>query len=187
MQEKIAACAQHLFETEGYHQVSMRRIANEIGCSPMTLYKYYDAKIDILRTLWSDVFGLIFDELDALAAKKMAPHDRLSALSSAYVTYWLEHTEHYRLVFMAEGVTQPEVSVFMDDSKVIARYQVFAAAILEAAGGVSQDVLKLKSDALICFLHGIAHNLITMTGYSWPNVDNLIDIALSGISETKKM
>ena len=136
------------------------------------------------------MFGLIFDELDeldALAAKKMAPHDRLSALSSAYVTYWLEHTEHYRLVFMAEGVTQPEVSVFMEDPKLIARYNVFAVAILDATGELSQEALKLKGDALVCFLHGIAHNLITMTGYSWPNVDNLIDIALSEISKTEKV
>ena len=186
MREEIAACAQRLFQAEGYGQVSMRRIASEIGCSPMTLYKYYDAKIDILRTLWADVFSVVFDELDALAATEMTPHDRLATLSSAYVTYWLDHTEHYRLVFMAEGVTQPDVSLFMDDPGIILRYRLLADAILAANLDASPEALKQKLDALLCFLHGIAHNLITVSGYSWSSVDDLIGIALSGIDGTTK-
>jgi len=49
MRARIAGEAKRLFQTEGYSQVSMRRISKEIGCAPMTLYKYYEAKIDILR------------------------------------------------------------------------------------------------------------------------------------------
>lgn len=181
MRHEIAVCAENLFQAEGYGQVSMRRIANEIGCSPMTLYKYYDAKIDILRTLWSDVFSLVFDKLDALSATQMKPNARLAALSSAYVKYWLDHTEHYRLVFMAEGVTQPDVSLFMDDPKITLRFQVLADAVLAANSDADRDDHKQKLDALLCFLHGIAHNLITISGYSWSAHDDLIDIALSGI------
>jgi len=66
MRQEIANIATRLFQEEGYAKISIRRIASEIGCSPMTLYKYYPAKIDILRTLWADIFNDLFDKLEAL-------------------------------------------------------------------------------------------------------------------------
>ena len=143
----------------------------------MTLYKYYDAKIDILRTLWAGVFEEVFDQLDALYKSELAPHSKLTLLAMAYVDYWLTNTEHYRLVFMADGVTQPDVSIFIDNPAIVARYQVFANAIMETQTGLSQETLKLKLDALICFLHGIAHNLITISGYEWSAASDLVKLA----------
>lgn len=183
MRAEIAASAQHLFQTEGYSQVSMRRIASDIGCSPMTLYKYYDAKIDILRTLWADVFGRVFDRLDTLETAGAAPRERLTRLANSYVDYWLNHTEHYRLVFMADGVTQPDVSIFIDNPEIIARYQIFASAIIDVTGELPADVLKLKLDGLICILHGITHNLITISGYDWSAAQELVDITTRGLIE----
>jgi AcrR family transcriptional regulator len=177
MRKKIAASAQRLFQTEGYGHVSMRRIAKDVGCSPMTLYKYYDARIDILRTLWADVFRQVFNQLDVLDVKDFAPREKLSLLATTYVEYWLNHTEHYRLVFMADGVTQPEVSIFIDTPEIVARYQVFANAIMAGQIDLSPDTLKLKLDGLICILHGIAHNLITISGYDWSAASDLVEIA----------
>jgi len=182
MREKIAASTQQLFQTEGYRQISMRRIATEVGCSPMTLYKYYDAKIDILHTLWADVFNAVFDDIDALQISQASARERLTSLATAYVDYWLDHTEHYRLVFMAEGVTQPDVSLFIESPDVAARFEVFAIAIIQAVPSeISQDLLKKKLDAMICFLHGIAHNLITISGYDWPSTGYLIEVAIRGV------
>jgi len=145
MREKIAASAKRLFQAEGYAHVSMRRIAKDVGCSPMTLYKYYDARIDILRTLWADVFRQVFDQLDALNFTDLAPREKLSLLATTYVYYWLNHTEQYRLVFMADGVTQPEVSIFVDNTEIVTRYQVFANAIMEAHKEISPDMLMMGS------------------------------------------
>jgi hypothetical protein len=42
---------------------------------------------------------------------------------------------------------------------------------------LSPDTLKLKLDGLICILHGIAHNLITISGYDWSAASDLVEIA----------
>ena len=182
MREKIAASTQQLFQTEGYRQISMRRIAKEVGCSAMTLYKYYDAKIDILHTLWAGVFEEVFNGLDALEMAEESPRKQLTLLASAYVDYWLENSEHYRLVYMTEGVNQPDVSIFIENPDIVARYQVFGVAIMNASSKeLTGDELRRKLDALICFLHGIAHNLITISGYDWPSTDYLIDVAIGGV------
>jgi len=181
MREVIAASTKELFQNEGYRQISMRRIASEVGCSPMTLYKYYDSKIDILHTLWADVFKAVFNELNKLEIAKKSPREQLLQLATAYIQYWLDNSEHYRLVFMTEGVDQPEVGNFIEDPEIVAHYQVFAIAIMNAsAEETPESELIRKNDALVCFMHGIAHNLITVSQYDWTPSDYLIEMAVRG-------
>lgn len=68
-----------LFSQEGFAAVSMRRLAQESGCTPMTLYKYFKNKFEILGMLWADVLGDLFDRLDRLAATESDPVVRLGA------------------------------------------------------------------------------------------------------------
>lgn len=183
---EIAAAAAGLFETHGVAHISMRRIAAEVGCAPMTLYKYYDAKIDILRTLWGGVFDTLFGQLRTIAEGEHDAQRRLKRLCTAYVSFWLENPSLYRLVFMADGVTQPDVSVFIQGDDIAQHYNLFAAAIAAAtatatAKGGDMTLIKTRSEALICFLHGIAHNRITMSGYDWPDLDGLVDMAIGGL------
>jgi len=185
MREKIAKEAKRLFQTEGYKQISMRRIAKEIGCAPMTLYKYYDAKIAILRTLWGSVFNDLFNALDEIKFNDKAPRRWLSELSLGYVNYWIEHQDHYRLVFMSEGVMQPDVSIFINNTEIVARFQIFSKSLMALHDNqLNPDALKCKLDALICFLHGIAHNKITMSGYQWSHIDDLVAIAIQGVADS---
>lgn len=182
MRKKIASSTRQLFEEHGYSQISMRRIAQEVGCSAMTLYKYYDAKIDILHTLWSDVFKAVFDKLDALPFDQESSREQLTLLTAAYVDYWLDNPEHYRMVFMTEGVKQPDVSVFLEDPHVMLQQNLFANAIAQAsATTLTKTVLSQKLGALICFANGIAHNLITISGQDWPATDYLVGSAINGV------
>ncbi|MEM9669991.1 MAG: TetR/AcrR family transcriptional regulator [Pseudomonadota bacterium] len=181
MRRRIADAAHRLFKADGYSKVSMRRIAAEVGCTPMALYNYYDSKIDILRTLWDSVFDTLFAEIAAFGSDtdKTA---YLTRISSAYVNYWLRNEDHYRLVFMAEGVTQPDVSIFLDGRKSLERFAIFAEALIDANDApMDSDQLKRKLDLLICLLHGIAHNQLTISGYPWTAADMLIEDGVKAI------
>lgn len=181
MRGEIAGIAKQLFQDEGYATISMRRIAGEIGCSPMTLYKYYDAKIDILRTLWADVFNELFDQLEAISE---TGENRLQYLASTYVHYWLNHTEYYRLVFIADGVTQPDVDIFIDSPELVKHLAILAQAISDSfSDELAPAALKSKLDALLCFLNGIAHNLITISGYSWSEPDKMVAMAVRAVTD----
>ncbi|MEL7453060.1 MAG: TetR/AcrR family transcriptional regulator [Pseudomonadota bacterium] len=132
MRRRIAEAARSLFETNGYATVSMRRIAKEVGCTPMALYSYYDAKIDILRTLWTGVLDSVFYGIERVP-KDRDPTEYFAEISCQYVAYWLQNPDHYRLVFMAEGVTQPHVNTFLDEQDSAARYAVFAKGLADAS------------------------------------------------------
>lgn len=182
MRARIAQTAIRLFRTQGYSAVSMRRLAQELGCAPMTLYTYYDAKIDILRHIWELVFDELFTGLAKTAAARRTPAKRLTALSIAYVEYWLAHPDHYRMVFMSEGVSQPDVSVFIGSTDIVARYGILFNALAETLDLHEQDpALKKKADLLVCLLNGIAHNKITMNGYDWTQTKTLVKTAVEGM------
>jgi AcrR family transcriptional regulator len=48
----IVVAATGLFLNDGYEQVSMRKIASQIGCSPTNLYNHFKNKEEILLFWW---------------------------------------------------------------------------------------------------------------------------------------
>ena len=181
MRSQIAACALKLFQQEGYAAISMRRLAQEAGCTAMTLYQYYDSKFDILSALWAEVFGRLFDELGRIALTECDPKERLNAVALGYVSYWLEHREHYFMVFMSGGVSQADVTGFVSGSDTLARFELLHTSLQAALGDDDAEVLRVKAELLLCMLNGIAHNLITIGGYPWSDPEKLVRQAINGL------
>lgn len=182
MRRHITDCALRLFQEDGYDAVSMRRLAGEAGCTVMTLYRYFDRKIDILRQLWAEVFTELFDELDAVAAGEPDPARRLDKVARGYVGYWLSRREHYFLVFMSSGVSQSDVSVFVGDDRVVERFGVLRQCLVGALPpGTDEAAIDLKTQLLLCALNGIAHNLVTISAYPWACPDDLVGAAVAGV------
>ena len=185
MREQIASCALRLFQEEGYEAISMRRLAKEASLTPMTLYKYYDSKIDILRSLWAEVFVELFDELDQIAAKESDLRVRIHSVALRYVTYWLDNPDHYFLVFMSKGISQTEVRGFVEADATLTRFDLLRDCLVRALGDrVDLPMKRLKSELLLCALNGIAHNLITISSYPWSDTEELVRTAIDGLVET---
>lgn len=55
--ERIVAAAIRVADAEGLAQLSMRRIATEVGASPMSLYRYVNDKDDLLVSMMDAAFG----------------------------------------------------------------------------------------------------------------------------------
>lgn len=66
--EQIAAAALAIADAEGFAAVSMRRVAAELGSGTMSLYRYIDAKGDLVALM-----------ADALAAEVLVPGGGLGA------------------------------------------------------------------------------------------------------------
>lgn len=179
MRDTIAAAARRIFLAEGYGSVSLRRLAREVGCTPMALYTYYDSKLDILRRLWAEVFDAAFGEIERARGNGATPALRLKAMACAYVRYWMDHPDHYRLVFMSAGVTQGDVTLFVEADAIADRYAVFG---FELVACVQRDDARMAShaEALICGLIGVAHSHITVSGYPWSSADALVHVLVEG-------
>jgi len=154
--------------------VTMRRLAQEVGCTPMALYGYFSGKAEILQTLWSEILSNLFTRISEV--RDDHPEQRLLRLARTYLSYWLDNPDHYRVLFMTEGVTQTEVSQFLDGEASLAGIGLFRDVMAVLMPGEAD--LRLRNDFLMCALQGIAHCHITMGGYGWSSPDLLSDRAV---------
>jgi AcrR family transcriptional regulator len=182
MRSKIVEHAFQLFKDNGYDAISMRKLATAVGCTPKTLYAYFQTKFDILSVLWSKVFAELFDELDALALAEPDPSTRLEMVARGYVAYWLENPENYFLVFMSGGITRANVDHYIGEQVPRDRFEIFVQCLASAQDKpLSPRTLQLQSEGLICSLNGIAQAHITISGYNWSAPEALIQTSIKGL------
>lgn len=187
MRERIIATARELFATEGFQSVSMRRVAAQAGCSPMALYGYFRNKSELLRHIWEQFFDPLFARVNAAAPAGAPPRERLRAMARAYLAYWLEHPDRYRLVYLNDDQVEDGDTYYAARPDTLARHAVFTEAISEGqkSGEIGAGDPTIMGEALICMMIGVAHNLITVSEHPWSSGETLLDIMLDGVLATR--
>jgi AcrR family transcriptional regulator len=105
----ILDAARELFVTHGYHEVSIRKIAERIEYSPAAIYSYFPSKDDIFFALAEDGFRLLFSYgTSPAAALPDDPVDAIRALFWRYYEFSKEHPEYFALMFLDRSV--PRIS-----------------------------------------------------------------------------
>ncbi len=187
MRNRITDQASKLFKSEGYGAVSMRRLGKELGVTPMTLYTYFPSKLSILSKLWNEILDEVFEKITPELEPQLGARAKLETLSSAYVSYWLENRENYHLVFMSSGLSREDVESFMTESNTSNKFEIFFQLVGETwRENPSGEMIKLKTDQLLCALHGIMHCIITIPGYGWSETDKLIASSVAAVLPTPK-
>ncbi|MCJ8323942.1 MAG: TetR/AcrR family transcriptional regulator [Rhizobiales bacterium] len=177
----IVMHALQLFQTEGYSAISMRRLAKEVGCAPMTIYAHFDGKINILQHLWAVVLDAVFDDIKFKLDHIGAPNERLKIASQSFVDYWVNYPDHFRLVFMSSDKSRPDVDSFIKNKSTLAHFKYFSGlvmTVLNQRHSPTISQIKIQSDMLIGGLIGMAFCRNTIGDYPWADVNQLIDSLL---------
>ena len=105
----ILDAARDLFVAEGYHNVSIRKIAEKIEYSPAAIYSYFPSKDDIFFALAEEGFRILFSPKpgrDLLSAS-----DPIDGIRSAFwrvYEFSRRHPEYFALMFLDRSV--PRIS-----------------------------------------------------------------------------
>ncbi|MBI1808228.1 MAG: TetR/AcrR family transcriptional regulator [Ignavibacteria bacterium] len=102
MRKQILSTAMKLFLEEGFQNVSIRRIADNIEYSPATIYLYFKDKDDILFALHNAGFEELYKRQQEILAIK-DPKKRLRKHGEVYIKFALENPEYYNLMFIMRG------------------------------------------------------------------------------------
>jgi AcrR family transcriptional regulator len=97
--ERLCEAAERLFAEKGPDAVTMRQLAAELGVSPMTPYRYFQDKDDILAAVRANGFNRFAEALEAARAKGGSPSARGAAVGEAYLDFAFEHPHTYKLMF----------------------------------------------------------------------------------------
>lgn len=150
-----------LFADRGFDAVTMRAIANELGCSPMTPYRYFENKDEIFALVRADAFRQFAATQAAAAEAGATPLERLHLLGQAYVQFGVDHPDAYRIMFQLDqgpSESYPELAAQEETT--------FSYLVDAVAGAVGEGLF--VGDPLT-----IAHML-------WAHVHGLVSLHLAG-------
>ena len=88
--QRILASARDLFEREGPAAVSMRRVAEAVGITPMAIYRHFPNREALLKRISDDSFREIARHWDARKAGG-DPVAQLVSIQMIYLDYALAH------------------------------------------------------------------------------------------------
>ncbi|MCA9562540.1 MAG: TetR/AcrR family transcriptional regulator, partial [Myxococcales bacterium] len=94
MRDRILAASRSIFLDEGLDALSMRRVAQEVGISAMTIYIYFENRQAIVLALLREGLALLEHRL-VEATKSDDPMSRIDDLSKAYLDFAEEHPRYY--------------------------------------------------------------------------------------------
>ena len=155
---KIAQAARRLLDKEGVEAVSMRRVAEAVGITPMAIYRHYPDREALLKALADEGF----EELAASLKGKRFTGDletRLAKMADLYLDHALENPRLFELMFLTkrQGARQ-----YPQDFK--ARKSPTATLIADVvAEGMASGELKEDDHWEITFEMGaLSHGLIML-------------------------
>src|SRR3982751_4093027 len=112
VRRSILDAARDLFVTEGYRNVSIRKIAEKIEYSPAAIYGYFPSKDDIFYALADEGFRLLHTSdsgaaMDA-ALDKLEPIEQIRAIFWRLYEFSRQHPQYFELMFVDRSV--PRIS-----------------------------------------------------------------------------
>jgi AcrR family transcriptional regulator len=160
--ERLCEAAERLFAERGPDAVTMRQLASELGVSPMTPYRYFEDKNDILAAVRANGFNRFADALERARNSAVGASARGSAVGEAYVDFALQHPHAYKLMF---DFNQPHVE----------KYPELVAAGRRAQKTMTGHVEDALAEGL---MHGDAEQLGLMF---WAAIHGAVILELSGM------
>jgi AcrR family transcriptional regulator len=151
---RLCEVAQRMFAERGVHDVTLRALAVEAGCSRMTPYRYFKDKAEILAAVRATGFERLADAVERASREERHPARRLEALGRAYLRFARQEPHAYRVMY---EISQQDEHRYPELVKQIQRsQQPMLDAVEDAvrAGVVHGDPLNVVH-VLWAGLHGL--------------------------------
>ncbi|MBS7807039.1 TetR/AcrR family transcriptional regulator [Variovorax sp. PCZ-1] len=145
--------ARHIFISEGVKGLSVRRVAEQAGCTTMLVYSRFNGKDGILGALFDEGFEKL-----SMAQRSIKPglqnEDRLLALCQAYRATAKAYPHHYALMLgQHSGELKPSESSQLKAMDTLL-YLTDTVASLTSMQGKKRQAAVEVANALFALCHG---------------------------------
>ena len=178
LRQEILDAASEMFATEGYANVSMRKIADKIEYSPTTIYLYFKDKNDLLNQICEDTFAKLYQKVSAIQKRSDNSLECLRKGIRAYIEFGLKHPNHYELTsitpimeYLGEDVHPYEGSMGERTFNFL-RSQVAACV---AEGYFRKGDVDVMSQTMWAAMHGLTSILIGHSDFPFVERSKLIE------------
>ncbi|MET3207199.1 UNVERIFIED_CONTAM: AcrR family transcriptional regulator [Paenibacillus sp. PvR008] len=178
IRRKIIEAARSLFLNQGYAEVSMRKIADQIEYSPTTIYHYFSNKEAIVRELLIEGNSMFFQSLQQRTEEAQTAGlnalDVLKTVSDSYVRFGTANPEYYNILFISNLESVSLISLI--DSGRFKGFELLESGLKAAMddGSITQGDERLIATSVWSMLHGLTSLLLNFDFAVGKSTDELI-------------
>jgi AcrR family transcriptional regulator len=154
---RLCDAAERRFAQHGVDGVTMRQLADELGCSAMTPYRYFRDKDEILAAVRAAAFDRFADAMEKAACIGGDAATKARAVGAAYIRFALRDQRAYRLMF---DLSQPDQDRFPDLVRASARARRTMSGFVEKM--VEDGVLAGDPEVLGQLFWAASHGLVVL-------------------------
>ena len=182
LRQSILDAAREAFVRDGYEGVSMRRLAERVGCSHANLYLHFKDKEALFDCLVEESFERLSEFMRTLVESARGGDlvGLVRKLAHAYVEFGVANPSVYEFAFVLRrpGMRQGKPHLAYE------RLQALVRRCIDEKRFRRMDV-DTASQALWAAVHGITSLLIARPAFPWANrdklIDHVIDAAVDGL------
>ncbi|MGH9870076.1 MAG: TetR/AcrR family transcriptional regulator [Candidatus Polarisedimenticolia bacterium] len=182
LRREILDAAREAFVRDGYEGVSMRKLAERIGCSHSNLYRHFKDKEALFDCLVEESFDRLADSMRSLIESDRGrdPVELVRKIGRAYVEFGVANPSVYEFAFLLrrprQSADKPHVA--SERLRSLVRRCLEDKRFRRVEGHAA-------SQALWAAVHGITSLLILRPAFPWADRDRLIglvvDAAVDGL------
>jgi len=162
LRDQILNASRNLVIEEGYQNLSMRKIAADIGISATSIYLHFENKDHLVHTLMEISISRLNNQLEEVASQTADPVRRLGDFARTYVDFALSNPSEYQIIY---EVNSDQLSRYPKEKFRKARkgYELLTQTIEE---GIEKGVMEEENPRMASYifwaqLHGVISVVLT--------------------------
>jgi len=191
LRNRILNAAEKTFVEEGFEKITMRKLADMIEYSPTTIYRFFNNKDDLLKTLLTKTY----EEINVLFKNiKNENHlnetDTLKSLIKEYVVFFIQNPNTFKLFTSFSNIEMENNHIYeVIGNKKFRIFYSWKDCLEKLSDQGSLKEYDVNSGLFYIWnsVHGFINNRIKYPDLPWKSdeqeVNNLVNLILFGIIE----
>lgn len=159
LRERLLEAAGELFSQYGYEKISIRQIAQLVGCSQMAMYRHFPDKQALMGHLCLELYQKFTGHLHAQYDHLEDPSERVRLALRNFIELSAKNPHHYRMIFLDGTQTQAVRQMRMEASEPNIGY-IRKNLSLCLPPKTPKSVLNEKVNLILALVHGITVMLV---------------------------
>jgi AcrR family transcriptional regulator len=159
LRKRIIDAASKVFLEEGYRSLSMRRVAQEAGCSQMAMYRHFANKEALTQHICTQIYTRFATKMNREIEAVADPRERLRRFIAELIRFATSYPDHYSLIFL---VRHSDPVVIADRERLGQEFIAGIHSIVQAALPPDTPIAVVdgRLRQMLACLHGTAALLI---------------------------
>lgn len=166
MKDNIINEAMKLIIEEGFHQMSLRKLADRVGMSATNIYYYYSNKDEIYLNIQIKGFAALEKALETVYLSRGEPLEVLEKMIRTYLEFAFGHPDYYQIMLNSDT---PRYREYRSNALEPVAFKAKQAAldaiaiplkaiadISSTGNSISEEEILFRAYQLWITLHGIA-------------------------------